>query len=276
MRSPFENQSPHKKLSKNLKTKVNEAAALLKNAAYAVILTGAGSSTPSGIPDFRSPRDGLWSRYSLYEFASLTSFRYNPEKFFNWFHPLASLLSNAKPNSLHTAITTLENRGLIKSVITQNIDQLHDKAGSKVVIEIHGSLKTLSCIGCFSQFPSDQYISPYLEDGIIPHCPLCHQILKPDVVLYEEQLPVKPWSMAKAEVEQCDLMIVAGSSLTVTPACELPMLAKRNKARLIIINLTPTYIDNYADVVINEDVSNIFPAIAAAISQEAEVTDVMS
>lgn len=248
-----------------LMTKIRKAAALIKSARYTVVLTGAGSSTPSGIPDFRSPGSGLWSRYSPSEFASLSSFRYHPEKFFHWLRPLASLLIEAEPNPSHFAISVLENISLVQAIITQNIDCLHQKAGSQVVIEVHGSLDTLSCIGCFKQFLSHQYMDAFIEEGIIPHCPLCNQILKPDVVLFEEQLPIQPWLKAKAETKNCDLMIVAGSSLTVTPACQLPLLALQNGAKLIVINLSPTYIDNYSEVVIYEDVSDILPAIAANV-----------
>ncbi len=157
---------------------------------------------------------------------------------------------------------------MIRAVITQNIDCLHQKAGSKVVIEIHGSLNTLSCIGCFRQYASDQYIESYIEEGIIPRCPRCNKILKPDVVLFEEQLPIKPWLMAKDETKKCDLMIVVGSSLTVTPASELPILALENDAKLIVVNLTPTYIDSCSDIVIYGDVADVLPSITAEIIQE--------
>jgi len=248
-----------------LEFNIKKAAALIKSASYVIVLTGAGSSTPSGIPDFRSPGSGLWTRYSPSEFGSLTSFRYHPEKFFNWLRPLANLMIDAEPNPTHTALTNLEHQGIVRAVITQNIDCLHQKAGSKVVIEVHGSMNTLSCTGCFKQSSSDQHIQSYIEDGTIPHCPHCNRILKPDVVLFEEQLPKKAWLLAKSETKKCDLMLVAGSSLTVTPACELPLLALNNGAKLIVINLEPTYIDNYSDVVIHNDVSFILPSIASKV-----------
>lgn len=252
----------------DLNSKIMRAAALIKSARYPIALTGAGSSTPSGIPDFRSPGSGLWTRFSPFEFASLSVFRYEPERFFKWLQPLAKQLVEARPNPSHDALKTLETHGKVKAIITQNIDCLHQKAGSRVVIEVHGTLETLSCTGCYKQFPSDHFLSPYLEKGIIPHCPECNRILKPDVVLFEEQLPIKPWLHAKNETNSCDLMIVAGSSLTITPVCELPLLALKNNAKVIVINIMPTYIDDYADVVLNEDVSIILPAIAAEALRE--------
>lgn len=265
MRHPLEEHSQHYKNGDPFDGKINKAASLIKAARYTTVLTGAGSSTPSGIPDFRTPGSGLWTRFSPSDYASLTAFRHHPEEFFQWLRPLASLLFQATPNPSHEALSQLEEHGLVRSVITQNIDCLHQKAGSKMVIEVHGTLDTLSCCGCFQQFPSRRYMDAYLDDGAIPICPHCNRILKPDVVLFGEQLPIKSWLKAKTEIKHCDLMIVAGSSLTVTPACELPLLALNNQAKLIIINLTPTYIDSYAEIVIHGDVSNVLPSIVAEV-----------
>lgn len=252
--------------SKNILEGVTRAANLIRSANHAIILTGAGSSTPSGIPDFRSPESGLWMRYSPMEVASLTSFRYQPKKFFEWLRPLAIQLYQAAPNPSHTACARLETRGHLKSIITQNIDGLHQKAGSKMVIEVHGGLHSLTCIGCFQQYQAGGFITPYLEEGKIPQCPNCQNILKPDIVLFGEQLPIHSWLLAKAEVNQCDLMIIAGSSLTVTPVAELPIMALNNNAKLILINITPTYIDDHAEVVLYGDVAEIVPAIAEEVS----------
>jgi NAD-dependent deacetylase len=247
---------------------IHAAVELIRSAKHAVVLTGAGSSTPSGIPDFRSEGMGLWNQFSPMEVASLTTFRYYPERFFEWLRPLASEMVNAKPNPSHFAFSTLERGGYIKTIITQNIDGLHQKAGARSVIEIHGSLKTLSCTGCFKQVPSVEFLDPFLQLGQIPLCPHCGKILKPDVVLFEEQLPVKSWLEAREAVRTCDLMIVAGSSLVVMPAAGLPMSAIENQARLIVINKTPTYIDENSDVVIKGDVSDILPAIAAEVMND--------
>jgi NAD-dependent deacetylase len=268
MKLPAEEYPPPGIKSDTLNAKVREAAALIQSTRHIVVFTGAGSSTPSGIPDFRSPGSGLWTRFSPSEYASLSAFRYQPEKFYQWLHPLASLIVKALPNPFHTAIQRLENHGKIKAIITQNIDCLHQKAGSKAVIEVHGTLNTLSCTGCYKQFPSDQYLASYIEKGIIPSCPVCSRILKPDVILFEEQLPIKTWLQARKAAKTCDLMIVAGSSLSVTPACELPLLALSNHAKMIVINQMPTYIDEYANVLIRDDVSAIVPLIVAEALHE--------
>jgi len=244
---------------------IKRAATLIQSANHVVVLTGAGSSTPSGIPDFRSPDSGLWVRYSPMEVASLTAFRYQPNNFFEWLRPLAKQLFTAAPNPSHSAFSRLESQGHLKSIITQNIDGLHQKAGSKVVIEVHGSLNTLTCIGCFQQFQADGFITPYIEDGVIPCCPDCQKILKPDIILFGEQLPIQSWLRAKDESNQCDLMIVAGSSLSVIPVAQLPLMALENNAKLILINNTPTYIDDHSEVVLYGDVADIVPAIAAEV-----------
>ena len=243
-------------------TAIEDAAELFRKAKRAVVLTGAGISTPSGIPDFRSEGTGLWSRDEPMEVASLSTFRISPERFFNWFHPLASQIFNAKPNAAHMALAEMEELGCLQAIITQNIDALHQKAGSKHVVEMHGTWRTLSCTECFKQFESEPLLQPYLEVGKIPLCPNCNGILKPDVILFGEQLPQSAWMEAQRAARQCDLMLVAGSSLEVLPVAGLPMQALDRGAHLIIINNTPTYLNVRADVVIMEDVATILPQIA--------------
>src|SRR5690606_18658653 len=130
-----------------------------------------GLSTPSGIPDFRSTGTGLWSRDEPLEVASLNTFRTNPQSFFAWFRPLAAQIFYAQPNSAHLALAQLEERGYLKSIITQNIDMLHQKAGSKTVIEMHGTMETLTCSQCYHQVRSESYLTTFVENGEIPHCP---------------------------------------------------------------------------------------------------------
>jgi NAD-dependent deacetylase len=241
---------------------VERIASLVKMAHKVVVLTGAGFSTPSGIPDFRSAGSGLWTRYLPMEVASLSTFRHAPEKFYQWLHPLASHMLSAQPNLAHTSLARLEQAGCVEAVITQNIDGLHSRAGSKNVLEVHGTLNTLSCGGCFHQFPSKGLIEPFLENGTIPLCPRCRYILKPDVILFEEQLPVSIWRKAEEASKTCDLMIIAGSSLEVLPSASLPVRALENGASLIMVNRTPTYIDVRADILLREDIASIFPRIA--------------
>jgi NAD-dependent deacetylase len=246
-------------------TAIEFAADLFRAANRAVVLTGAGLSTPSGIPDFRSEGTGLWSRDEPLEVASLNTFRTAPEKFFAWFRPLARQIFNAQPNAAHFAIAKLEKTGCIRSIITQNIDALHQKAGSKNVIEMHGTMNTLSCSQCYHQQEALPYLEPFVKHGEIPRCPFCSGILKPDVILFGEQLPQKAWAQAQRDARQCDLMMVAGSSLEVLPVAGLPMQTLDRGGHLIIVNNSPTYLNVRADVTIMENVADIIPAIAEKV-----------
>lgn len=244
---------------------IEDAAVLVRNAERAVVLTGAGISTPSGIPDFRSEGTGLWSRDEPLEAASLMTFRTAPERFFQWFQPLAGRIVNAQPNPAHLALAEFERSGHLRTIVTQNIDALHQKAGSRHVIEMHGSLRTLSCTNCFRQVDSGPFLKPYIEEGKLPQCLNCNGILKPDVILFGEQLPQAAWHEAQRAARQCDLMVVAGSSLEVLPVAGLPMQALDRGAHLIIINNTPTYLNVRADVVILDDVATTIPEIAKRV-----------
>ena len=241
------------------------AAELIRAAHYTIVLTGAGSSTPSGIPDFRSAGNGLWTRFSPMEVASLTAFRHHPVKFYEWLRPLADEMLHAKPNAAHYAFADLGEKGFIKTIITQNVDGLHQRAGFMHVLEVHGSLETLTCSGCYRQYSSNGFIEPYIQEGKIPSCPKCNKFLKPDVVLFEEQLPKKVWLKSLEEVKTCDLMIVAGSSLVVMPVAGLPMTASENGAQLIVVNKDRTYIDERADVTIHGDLADIIPELAREV-----------
>jgi NAD-dependent protein deacetylase/lipoamidase len=247
---------------------IHYAADIIRGAKHAIAFTGAGISTPSGIPDFRSENSGLWEKTDPFEVASLSAFRYNPEKLFIWMRPLAQKIFNAHPNPAHLGLAALQQAGFIDTIITQNIDGLHQLAGSEHVYEIHGSLQTLTCIRCYQQFDSGKYLREFLEAGEIPRCPNCHNILKPDVVLFGEQMPMRAWLQAQEATRHCDVMIVVGSSLEVLPAAGLPMRALEHGAHLIINNHMKTYIDVRADVVLSEDVADIIPRIAAEVRGE--------
>ncbi len=240
-------------------------ADLFRRSKHAVVLTGAGISTPSGIPDFRSAETGLWARDESLEVASLSNFRTAPEKFFAWFRPLAGEIFNAQPNPAHLALAELEKDGRIQSIITQNIDGLHQKGGSQNVIETHGTIQTLTCTQCYHQVRAAEYIQTFVEENKIPSCPKCAQILKPDVILFGEQLPQAAWYKAQRAARRCDLMLVAGSSLEVLPVAGLPMQALEHGAHLVIINNTPTYLNVRADAVILDDVATIIPAITESV-----------
>ncbi len=241
------------------------SAELFRKAKRAIVLTGAGISTPSGIPDFRSEGSGLWSRDEPLEVASLLTFRTHPEKFYAWFRPLVNQIFEAIPNAAHRALAELEKAGYVHSILTQNIDMLHQKAGTMHVVELHGTLRTLSCTRCFQTVESVPYLKPFMEQGIVPLCPHCGGLLKPDVILFGEQLPHKAWLDAQRVSRACDLMLVAGSSLEVMPVAGLPMQALEHGAHLVIINNSPTYLNIRADTAIQENVSDIIPAIVEQV-----------
>ena len=247
---------------------IDFAGELLCKSKRAVILTGAGISTPSGIPDFRSEGTGLWSYAEPLEVASLSTFRHRPEHFYTWMRPLISCILNANPNPAHLAIARLEQAGYIKAVITQNIDNLHQKAGSRLVVETHGSMQSMTCTQCFEKTPAEPFVQPLIASGQMPLCPKCGGVLKPDVILFGEQLPHAAWQAAQNEVRTCDLMLVAGSSLEVLPVAGLPMQALDRGAHLVIINQTPTYLGERADVLILDDVARVIPAIAEKVLNE--------
>ena len=252
-------------ISDQTKYNISYAADIIRASQYAIALTGAGISTPSGIPDFRSPTSGLWERFDPFEVASLDAFRYHPDKLFNWMHPLACDIQAAQPNQAHLGLARLQGSGYLKTIITQNIDGLHQKAGSEKVLEVHGSLQTMTCVSCYRQTDAAEFTIGYIERWEIPRCPYCQNILKPDVVLFGEQLPTRTWLQARESINHCDLMIVAGSSLEVLPVAGLPMRAVENGAHLIIINQSETYIDLRADVVLSEDVAITIPRIVKEV-----------
>jgi len=241
---------------------IAKAQELLLQANRVVALTGAGVSTPSGIPDFRSPNSGLWEQANPFEVASIYAFRQRPQDFYDWIYPLTELTLAAQPNAAHIALAHLERYGPLEALITQNIDMLHTRAGSQTVLEVHGHMRELTCLRCYEIVPSGEILAEFLETGDTPHC-ACGGVLKPNVILFGEQLPVRTLNRAKKAVRESDLMLVAGSSLEVAPAGDLPLLARQNGSHLIIVNYEQTHADPLADVVIHANVEDILPQLAA-------------
>jgi NAD-dependent deacetylase len=256
-------------ISERVSDLVERAQELLLSARHAVALTGAGISTPSGIPDFRSPASGLWQHADPMQVASLFAFQQRPQDFYDWIHPLAEVTLAARPNAAHYALAQMESHGPLRAVITQNIDMLHSKAGSERIIEIHGHLREMTCLRCYEIVPATAIFQQFLVTGEVPRCH-CGGVLKPNVILFGEQLPVRAMQASKRETIQSDLMLVAGSSLEVAPAGDLPLLARQTGARLIIVNLEPTHVDEMADVVIRADVVEILPRLAAPFQSTAQ------
>lgn len=243
-----------------LDQQIQQAADLIARARHIVAMTGAGISTPSGIPDFRSPHSGLWDQADPLDVASIFAFRHSPQQFYEWVHPLSSLLLEARPNPAHYALTALEQEGRLKAIITQNIDDLHGKAGSKTVYELHGHLREVTCTQCYEAQDSAEVFAKFIKDGQVPRH-RCGGVLKPNVILFGEQLPVKEFVLAQLATKAADLMLVVGSSLEVAPASDLPELALASGAKLIIINHQPTYLDQRANLVIHADVAEVLPRI---------------
>ena len=245
-----------------LAARLARGASIVRSSRRIVAFTGAGVSTPSGIPDFRSPGSGLWERDDPTVVASLSYFRRDPRPFFDWIRPLARQASAASPNAAHYALADLESAGRLTALVTQNIDGLHQAAGSRRVLEIHGSLRTATCQSCGKA--SDGLAALAADEQPVPRCE-CGGILKPDIVFFEELLPQDVFAEAERELRDCDLVIVAGSSLEVLPAGHLPLVAVRRGARLIIVNRDRTALDSVADVVLPGDVAALLPRLAAGV-----------
>ena len=202
------------------------------------VLTGAGVSTASGIPDFRSSH-GLWSRYPMEEYGTIQAFRSHPEKVWTMLWELAGLVRGAKPNAAHKAIADLEALGVCDSVITQNIDGLHQKAGSKRVIELHGTMERLVCLNGCGKWPTWEVIGNRLE-GPPPLCPQCGSVLKPDVTFFGEEVGQGPLYAAFHQARYCGAMLVAGTSAVVAPASLLPAMAANLGAVIVEANKANT------------------------------------
>lgn len=238
--------------------KIEEVAELLKSSRHTVVFTGAGVSVESGIPPFRGA-GGLWERYDPEEVASIYGFKRNPKAFWEFAKELL-VKTKAEPNKAHYAIAELEKMGIVKAVITQNIDMLHQKAGSSRVLELHGSMEYVDCLDCHTTYKWDE-IEKKIEKEI-PRCESCGSYyLKPRVVFFGEALPRDVLSEAMDESRKCDLFIVVGSSLVVYPAAHLPFIAKENKAKLVIVNYDPTERDGMFDVVIHGKAGDVLPRI---------------
>lgn len=241
---------------------VESAARRINQANRIVALTGAGISTPSGIPDFRSVESGLWDSANPFVVASIWGFRLHPKAFYDWIYPLAEVVIHAQPNPAHQALAQLERIGKLDCVITQNIDLLHQKAGNQTVYELHGHLRTVTCMKCKNSFDANLYIEQFLRDRKVPICECGKKgVLKPDVILFGEALPETVYRQAEQAALNCDLMIVVGSSLNVAPANQLPTLARQAGAGIMTVNLESIALDGIADIVIKGNAAEILPEI---------------
>lgn len=239
------------------------AAALLATSRRAIALTGAGVSTASGLPDFRSP-GGLWDGVDPMAMASRSALARRPDAFYAFYRQRLDRLGRAAPNPAHYALADLQGTGRLQAIITQNVDGLHQAAGSRVVIEVHGNLREAACTGC-GRLGSIELIRVALAEERLPRCAECGHLLKPNVVLFEDLLPPDAWAQAVDAARAADVMLVAGSSLQVVPAAHLPEETLEAGGRLIIVNREPTPFDAHATVVIAAEVEQVLPAIASAL-----------
>ncbi len=239
---------------------IRRVAELIRAAGSVVVLTGAGVSTPSGIPDFRSPFSGLWNTLDPMEVASIWGFHDNPERFYRWFMPVARAIRAARPNAAHYALAELERAGKLDLLITQNIDGLHQQAGSSAVAELHGDIRSAHCLGCGHVIPSD-LLWAKVEHGEVLHCEECGNLLKPNATLFGEPLPYESLRRAQEAALRCDLMLAIGTSLEVEPASDLPHLARRRGSRIVIINRQPTVSDSVAEITVRGNIAAVLPQL---------------
>ena len=245
------------------KGKVNRVVELIKESKYTVVLTGAGVSTGSGIADFRTPGKGIWEKIDPFKVTSITAFEENPQRFYYFYQPRIEILSRVSPNPAHKAIAKLEEMGYTKCLITQNIDNLHQRAGSKKIIEVHGTLREAVCQKC-GKMISSKVLLKKIETSKekVPYCE-CGGVFKPNVVLFGEMLP--NLDNAIYESMRADLMITICSSLQVSPVNMLPQYCLDRGGKLIIINFMSTHLDYLAEVVVKEDVCDFLPAVVKAL-----------
>lgn len=240
-------------------------AELIREARSVVALTGAGISVPSGIPDFRSPGTGMWTGVDPMEVAHIDIFRRDPERFWHFYGNRFQTLEDKEPNGAHRALARLEGAGMVSAVITQNVDRLHAKAGSRDLVEVHGSIEHSSCQRCRAEYPLAEVRSRQTADtAAVPRCD-CGQPLKPDVVLFGEYLPVAALTRAEHLAAGADLMLCIGSSLEVYPVAQLPQTTLDAGGRIAIITQGATPYDRRAAARCGGDVEEEMAALVAAL-----------
>ena len=226
---------------------------LIENSNYITALTGAGISTESGIPDYRTPGKGMWEKVDM-NVVSMSGFLEDPSRYYNYSLDLYEIRSKAEPNPAHYMLAKLEEIGKLKGIVTQNVDSLHTKAGSVNVHELHGSLRQVVCLECSSLSDMDSAMSRVIGGENPPLCLQCGGVLKPNTVFFGEALPRIPWEESVDLIKKTDLLLTIGSSLQVSPANVLPDFAIKNGAQIVIMNQMPTPYDSDAKIVIRDKI----------------------
>jgi NAD-dependent deacetylase len=239
----------------------------IRDAKNIVAFTGAGISAESGIPTYRG-EDGLWTKYDPNKYASIGHFLQDPSYYWNFFKDVRyPILKKVRPNSAHRALFEFEKAGMLRTIITQNIDGLHQEAGSSSVVELHGTTRTISCMDCSKKYTIGETFKK-LAKQIPPLCSECSGILRPDVVFFGEMLDPQVLRDAYAKAESCDFLLAVGSSLVVYPAADIPVRAKQKGAKLAIINKDNTPLDTMADYVINDAAGKVLSRITTLIGND--------
>jgi NAD-dependent deacetylase len=220
-------------------------------------------STESGIPDFRSPT-GLWAKFDPLEYGSIEAFRQDPRKVWSFYKPRVAMLTEAEPNSAHEALAELEELGFVEAVVTQNIDLLHERAGSREVVEVHGSIRKSTCPGCGRSYELARVLE-LLAEADAPACPDCGEILKPDVVFFGELLPPAAIDRAYELARRARLLLVVGSALEVYPVAGLPLETVGTGGQLAIVNRGPTAFDARAALKIDGSAGEVLPHVVAGL-----------
>lgn len=240
-------------------------AELLQSRQPCVALTGAGISTESGIPDFRSPT-GIWAQVDPLEYGTIDAFRRDPEKVWSFYAPRFAMLTQAQPNDAHLALAELERRGLVRAVVTQNIDLLHERAGSRDVVEVHGSIRESDCLGCGATYSLVE-LERLLNGMAVPRCRECGEVVKPGVVMFGELLPEEAIDRAYALAREARLLLVVGSALEVTPIAYLPWETVQAGGEVAIVNLGPTQFDRQATLKVEGNASEVLRAVAEEVRE---------
>lgn len=244
---------------------VQRLAELVRESRSTVALTGAGISVPSGIPDFRTPETGLWANVDPMEVAHIDVFERDPARFWSYYRPRFHSLGDKRPNAAHEALAELEGRGLLAGVITQNIDRLHRAAGSREVIEVHGSIETSTCRECGASYGIDE-VDALFGSTEVAVCDACGGPVKPDVVLFGEMLPERAMARAHELAADAELMLCIGSSLAVYPAAGLPAVTLDRGGKLAIVTKGATPYDAEATVKLEGEVDEELGALIAALA----------
>ena len=252
----------------DLDSKIHQIAQLIIDSENIIALTGAGMSTESGIADFRSPGTGLWEKVNPDEFASIHSYVSDTGKNLKFMLEMGLNIFKSRPNKGHKSLSKLQKLGKLNGVLTQNIDGLHKRAKTENVIELHGTAHEAICMRCHTVYPITKMINQVLKSSVNPSCEVCNGLLKPNAIFFGEPLNSDTLFAAEKMLSSCDLFLILGSSLLVYPVAFYPRKALSNGAKLVIINIQETDMDDHAEVVLHERIGDVMPKIVEIVIEK--------